>query len=88
MDLLRWKILETIKKMAEYCLYYTFQDEMGLNRIKTDLNNFRSLRQYFKEYQEALGMTKKEIIGRIGQKADHCFRWKSSQWDMPTKRNL
>ena len=77
--------LRNYQKMAEYCLYYTFQDETGLNRIKTDLNNFRSLRQYFEEYQEALGMTKKEIIGRIGQKADHCFRWKSSQWDMPTK---
>ena len=72
-------------KQAEYCLYYTFQDETGLKKIKTDMNNFKNLRQYFKEYQEALGMSKKQIIKKIGQRADHCFRWGSSQWDLPTK---
>ena len=72
-------------KQAEYCLYYTFQDETGLKKIKTDMNNFKNLRQYFKEYQEALGMNKKQIIEKIGQRADHCFRWGSSQWDLPTK---
>ena len=70
---------------CEYCLYYTFKDGTGLNKIKTDMNNFKSLRQYFKEYQEALGMNKKQIIEKIGQRADHCFRWGSSQWDLPTK---
>ena len=72
-------------KQAEYCLYYTFQDETGLKKIKTDMNNFKNLRQYFKDYQEALGMNKKQIIEKIGQRADHCFRWGSSQWDLPTK---
>ena len=72
-------------KQAEYCLYYTFQDETGLKKVKTDMNNFKNLRQYFKEYQEALGMNKKQIIEKIGQRADHCFRWGSSQWDLPTK---
>ena len=43
------------------------------------------MRQYFKEYQQAMGLNKKQIIERIGQKADHCFRWGSSQWDLPTK---
>ena len=70
---------------CEYCLYYTFQDETGLKKVKEDLNNFQSLRQYFKEYQQAMGLNKKQIIERIGQKADHCFRWGSSQWDLPTK---
>ena len=63
---------------CEYCLYYTFED-------KTDMNNFKNLRQYFKEYQEALGMNKKQIIEKIGQRADHCFRWGSSQWRLPPK---
>lgn len=76
--------LRNYQKMAEYCLYYTFQDETGLTTIKLDLNNFTSLREYFKDFQEALGCTKKHIIEQIGQCADHCFRWKSSQWDLPT----
>ena len=77
--------LRNYKKMVEYCLFYTFQDETGLKKVKTDINNFKNLRQYFKEYQEALGMNKKQIIEKIGQRADHCFRWGSSQWDLPTK---
>ena len=70
--------------MAEYILYYTFQDKTGLTTIKTDLNNFSELRNYFKNLQLFINLNKKEIIEIIGQKADHCFRWKSSQWDLPT----
>ena len=76
--------LRNYKKMAEYILFYTFQDETGLSTVKLDVNNFTSLREYFRKYQEAMGLSKAEIINRIGQKADHCFRWKSTQWDMPT----
>jgi site-specific DNA-methyltransferase (adenine-specific) len=77
--------LRNYQQMAEYILFYTFQDETGLTTIKLDRNNFTSLRQYFKDYQEALGLNKKQIMGIIGQSADHCFRWGSSQWDMPTE---
>jgi len=76
--------LRNYQQMAEYILYYTFQDETGLTTVMLDTNNFSTLRQYFKDYQEALGMTKNEILERVGQKADHCFRWKSTQWDIPT----
>jgi site-specific DNA-methyltransferase (adenine-specific) len=77
--------LRNYQQMAEYCLFYTFQDETGLTTIMLDTNNFSTLRKYFKELQEYLGLNKKQIIEKIGQKADHCFRWKSSQWDLPTK---
>lgn len=77
--------LRNYQQMAEYCLYYTFQDETGLTTVMLDTNNFSTLRKYFKELQEYLGLNKKQIIEKIGQKADHCFRWKSSQWDLPTK---
>lgn len=77
--------LRNYQKMAEYILYYTFQDETGLTTIMLDINNFSSLRKYFKSLQEWLNSTKKYIIDKIGQNADHCFRWKSSQWDLPTK---
>ena len=49
-----------------------------------DTNNFPTLRGYFKGLQEYIGINKKKILEIIGQKADHCFRWNSSQWDMPT----
>lgn len=59
-------------------------DQTGLERVKLDVNNFKSLRSYFKDFQEALNLNKKEVIAIIGQRADHCFRWRSTQWDMPT----
>ena len=76
--------LRNYKLMAEYCLFYTFQDQTGLTTVMLDTNNFTTLRQYFKDYQEALGLTKKQILEKIGQSADHCFRWGSTQWDLPT----
>ena len=76
--------LRNYEQMAEYLLFYTFQDKTGLTAIKLDTNKFSSLRQYFKDYQKALGLNKREIINILGQRADHCFRWNSSQWDLPT----
>ena len=70
---------------CEYCLYYTFKDGTGLNKIKTDMNNFKNLRDYFKYIQSKIGVNKKRILEKVGQKADHCFRHSSSQWDLPTK---
>lgn len=77
--------LRNYQKMAEYCLYYTFQDETGLSKIMLDVNNFKSLRDYFKYIQLETGLNKKQIIDIIGQRADHCFRHSSSQWDLPTE---
>ena len=78
------QMLRNYQKMAEYCLYYTFQDETGLTTVMLDTNNFSTMRSYFKRLQEYIGTTKKTILEIAGQKADHCFRWGSSQWDMPT----
>src|SRR5574344_1075306 len=69
---------------CEYCLFYTFQDETGLSTVMLDTNNFPTMRGYFKGLREYTGLNKKQILERIGQNADHCFRWNSSQWDMPT----
>jgi len=77
--------LRNYQKMAEYILFYTFQDDTGLTKVKLDMNNFTSLREYFRDFQWALGLSKKQIVEKIGQCADHCFRWNSSQWDLPTK---
>ncbi len=70
---------------TERILFYSAQyDPTGWETVKLDMNNFVPLRQYFKDYQEAIGLPKAEIIERVGQKADHCFRWGSTQWDLPT----
>lgn len=77
--------LRNYQKMAEYCLYYTFQDETGLTTVMLDTNNFSTLRSYFKELQEYIGLNIKQINLKLGhRKAEHCFYWKTTQWDMPT----
>ena len=73
------------RNMSEYIFYYTFQDETGLSKVMLDVNNFKSLRDYFKYIQSETGLNKKQIIDKIGQRADHCFRYASSQWDLPTE---
>jgi len=78
--------LRNYQKMAEYILYYTFQDETGLTTVMLDTNNFSILRQYFKDYQEALGLNLKQINRLLGhRKAEHAFYWGTTQWDLPTK---
>jgi DNA modification methylase len=74
--------LRNYQQMSEYCLFYTLQDEYGSNKSGF---GFEKLRQYFKEMHESIGLNKKTIIETVGQRADHCFRYNSSQWDMPTK---
>ena len=56
----------------------------GLEEIKLDMDNFTTLRGYFKQVQDFIGTGKNSIIDKLGQKADHCFRHGSTQWDMPT----
>lgn len=57
----------------------------GLEEIKLDVNNFKPLRNYFEYIQKSLKLPKKDFLDKVGQCADHCFRWKSSQWNMPTE---
>ena len=98
--------LRNYQKFAEYCLFYTFQDESGLTKVKHDCNHFQSLRKYFYEMLCFMGETnkgiakklghrksehafyvlpKKAVIEAVGQKADHCFIYGSTQWDLPTE---
>jgi site-specific DNA-methyltransferase (adenine-specific) len=60
-------------------------DQTGLERIKLDINNFKNLRIYFKDFQEALGIKLKKINTLLGhRRAEHAFYWGSTQWDLPT----
>ncbi len=71
--------------VTERLLMYSNEIERtGLEEIKLDVDNFQTLRGYFKRVQEFIGTGKNTIIGKLGQAADHCFRHSSTQWDMPT----
>ena len=71
------------RQLSEYCLYYTFQDETGLKKVKTDMNNFKNLRQYSKNIQEFIGLKLKEINKILGhRRAEHFFYHSSTQWDL------
>ncbi len=49
--------LRKYQQMAEYILFYTFESDVNLGT-----NNFSVLRQYFKELQEYIGLSKKDIV--------------------------
>ena len=70
---------------SERILFYSLQDATGLETVMLDVENFGTLRTYFKEFQEALSISKNTILNLVGGQADHCFRWGSTQWDLPTK---
>lgn len=77
--------------IAEFCLFFvkatpgTAWNKSGLELVKLDTGNFEALRDYFRRLQQYTGQTKKRIIETVGQSADHCFRWNSSQWMLPTQ---
>lgn len=59
--------LRNYQQMAEYCLFYTFQDETGLKTIQDDRMMFKPLRDYFwNERQKIKHMSYKEINQAIG----------------------
>lgn len=72
--------------MTERILFYSAQyDPTGWETVKLDMNNFMPLRDYFRQYQEAIGLGIKEINDILGhRKAEHAFYWGSTQWDLPT----
>tara|TARA_R110002153_G_scaffold9358_1_gene38708 strand:- start:114 stop:1094 length:981 start_codon:yes stop_codon:yes gene_type:complete len=52
---------------------------------KHDTKGEHPQREYFKKVLSFIGLKKKEIINRIGQCADHCFRVESTQYGLCTK---
>lgn len=72
--------------VTERLLMYSNEiDQTGLERIKLDINNFSTLRAYAKQVFGFIGKFNKEIERVLGnQKADHFFRFASTQWDLPT----
>jgi len=72
---------------SEYLLFYTKQKDGWLKKEYEDINKFKNLRKYFYKIFKYIGVkSKKDIINIHGQKLDHCFRFGSSQWVLPSKK--
>lgn len=53
---------------------------------KHDFEGFHPLRDYFKEIMDKIELNKKQIVEKVGQKADHCFRVNSTQFSLCTEK--
>ena len=71
---------QPLQKTESILVFYN-DTSVGIN----DVNKFIELRNYFASILKDNGLTKKRIIKDIGQSADHCFRFNSSQWMLPTE---
>ncbi len=85
--LFNWRIFNNgfrhYTQMAEYILFYTFQDETGLSRIYDDRDCFRGIKDYMRAEQQATGLNTKSLEGILGtQMTGHYFS--DSQWCLPT----
>ena len=78
----------------EYCLYYTFQDETGLNKIYDDKECFTSIKRYLKEEKKKSGLTNKDlslIFSEYTNKKGYLNRsvvehyFLNKQWFFPTE---
>jgi hypothetical protein len=62
-----------------------FEDVLVFSK-KNPLYDFtHPLRDYFRKVHNFIGVSKSEIIKKIGQRADHAFRYNSSQFSFCTK---
>ena len=61
-----------------------FEDILVFSKLH-DMEGIHPLRQYFKLVMAYIGLSKKEIIDRIGQRADHTFRTDSTQYGLCTE---
>ena len=65
-----------------------YEDVLVFSKINPihDSKFIHPLRPYFERVFEFIGTTKKNIIKTIGQRCDHVFRFKSSQFDLCTEK--
>lgn len=61
-----------------------FEDILIFSK-KHDTDAIHPLRPYFEKVHKFIGLSKKEIIEKIGQRADHTFRYNSTQFSLATE---
>jgi site-specific DNA-methyltransferase (adenine-specific) len=84
--------LRNYKQMAEYCLFYTFQDETGLKTIDNDLTLYKSIRDYFKAERAKTDLSFKVINEKCfgtasngGGMASNILTSYKLNWTFPTR---
>ncbi|MDU1309015.1 MAG: DNA methyltransferase [Clostridium perfringens] len=71
-----------MKAHENICVFYK-----DASQYKKDINKYINLRNYFKYIQENIGLATKEINKILGhRRAEHCFRWNTSQWSICTEK--
>ncbi|MGK0448572.1 MAG: site-specific DNA-methyltransferase (adenine-specific) [Polaribacter sp.] len=68
---------------SKKALLYKTEDILIYSK-NNEFEGLHPLRPYFKQVFEFIGGTKKYIIDVVGQRSDHVFRFKSSQFDLCT----
>lgn len=71
--------------LRNFEMIYIFSDP--INYDYNDIQNIRNLdlRNYFEKVLKFINKPKKKIINDIGQCVDHCLRFSSSQFSLPTE---
>lgn len=64
-----------------------YYEEMLLIRKSLDESNSIEIRKYFKKMLDYIGIPKKEIMNKLGQGLDHCFRYANRTFYIPTEKN-
>ena len=78
------------KKHFSNCLFVnkapvSYIEDVLIFSKNNDFECLHPLRKYFKDVFDFIGVTKKILVQKIGQRADHVFRFKSSQFDLCTE---
>ena len=68
---------------SKSALLYRTEDILIFSKTH-EFEGLHPLRPYFKKVFEYIGHTKKTILTQVGQRADHVFRFNSSQFDLCT----
>lgn len=62
-------------------------EEILLFRKSLDETNSIKIREYFREILNFIGIPKKDIMTKLGQGLDHCFRYANRTFYIPTEKN-
>lgn len=78
--------LRNYQKMVEYCLYYTLQDETGLNGIYRNKDCFKELREYAYNIREYINYSRERVFKILGHRgAQHFLEPYGPQWNLCTE---
>jgi site-specific DNA-methyltransferase (adenine-specific) len=83
--------LRNYQKMAEYCLFYTFQDKTGLKVVDNNLELYKPIRDYFRDERKKTNLSYKDlnelmgVASNGGGMASNILTSYKKGWTFPTK---